>query len=127
MKTVKLQMTDKKRADIIKSVQVMGVLADMIVIEYQNDLIDTTFKNAIVNQKAKRIRADAKAIKVDLSSNQRVNIRFNDENFIEDYACNLHRVLTFFIGLPSEQISEVMDNLYAASIAVQEPVIDYET
>ncbi|ASU34373.1 hypothetical protein [Mucilaginibacter xinganensis] len=105
----------------------MGVLAEMIAVEHQSELVDTTFKNAIVNQKAKRIKADAQAIKVDLSTNQRVNIRFNDDNFIQDYACELHRVFTYFIGLPIEQIKTVMDNLYALSITVQEPVIDYES
>jgi len=123
---ITLKLTDKKRADIIKSVQIIGVLAEMIAIEHQTDLVDITFKNAMVNQKAKRIKADARSIKLDLSTNQRVNIRFNDDNFIQDYACELHRVFTYFIGLPIDQIKSVMDNLYRVSIAMQERGVDYD-
>lgn len=61
-------MTPAKKAAIINSVKIMGVLAEMICIEHQSELVDTTFKNAMANQKAKRIKADAEGIIRDLST-----------------------------------------------------------
>lgn len=121
LKPLTLSLSENKAQAIRNSVKIIGVLAEMIVVEHQSELVDTTFKNAIVNQKTKRIKQDAVGIIRDLSTNQRVNIRFLDSGFIEDYACELHRVFTFFIGLPIEQIREVMDELYRISKAVKEP------
>ncbi|HEY4326136.1 MAG TPA: hypothetical protein VGN20_19255 [Mucilaginibacter sp.] len=119
LKPLKLELSEKKRQDVVNSIKIIGVLAEMIKVEHQSELVDSTFKNAIVNQKAKRIKEDAIGIIRDLSTNQRVNIRFLDDNYIEDYACELHRVFTFFVGLPLDQVKEAMDNLITAKISIE--------
>lgn len=116
---IKQQMTPERKARVYKSVQFMAVMAELIKIEYQCDM-DARFKNPLVNQFAGRIVKDANAILTNLAINQNVNIRFQSIDYIEGYACELHRVFHFFVGLPVDQIKEVMDNIYAVSEKVED-------
>ena len=109
---IKPTMTPVKKARIYKSVQYMAVMAEILKLEHCSDAIDADFKNPQVNNFAKRIAADCKAIQFHLKHNDRVKIEFKDLDFIEEYASELYRVFHFFIGLPLSQIKEVMDNLY---------------
>lgn len=116
---IKPTMTPEKKARIYKSVQFMAVMADVIKMEHCSDAIDAEFKNPQVNQFAKRIIADCKAIQFHLKHNDRVKIEFKDLDFIEEYAGELYRVFHFFIGLPLSQIKEVMDELHKISESVE--------
>ncbi len=116
---IKQIMTPERKARIYSSVQFMAIMAEMIKMEHLTDTIDTNFKNPQVNQFAGRIAKDAEAIQYHLRNNDKVNIKFQDVEFVQEYAWELHRVFHYFIGLPLSQIKEVMDNLHALSEEVE--------
>ena len=116
---IKPKMTPEKIARIYKSVQFMAVMSEVIKLEHCSEAIDAEFKNPQLNQFAKRIAADCKAIQFHLKHNDRVKIEFKDLEFIEEYAGELYRVFHFFIGLPLDQIKEVMDNLHEISQTIE--------
>lgn len=113
------QMTDKKIARIYKSVQFIAVMAELIKMEHLSDLVDSRFKNPVVNQFAKRIKNDANEIQFHLKKNDKVMIEFQDIDFIENYAAELCRVFHFFIGIPFSQIKTVMDSIMNAAISIE--------
>ncbi|GAA4338655.1 hypothetical protein GCM10023149_48770 [Mucilaginibacter gynuensis] len=114
---IKQTMTPERMNRIKSSVQFMLIMAEMIQIEYQQDM-DVRFKNPQVNQFAGRIIKDAQAIHFHLKNNDKVNIQISDSEFVEEYGIELHRVFKFFIGLPLSQVKEVMDNLESVSTEV---------
>lgn len=116
---IKQELTPIRKKRIIKSVSFMAIMAEMIKMEYLQDM-DTRFKNPQVNMFAGRIVKDAKAIQLHLATNDKVNIRFNSMDFIENYAGELHRVVQFFIGLEVAQIHDIMNQLYEQAEAVKE-------
>jgi hypothetical protein len=116
---IKQEMTEVRKARILKSVTMMAVMAEVIKMEYIQDM-DTRFKNPLVNNFANRIRQDAEAIQIHLKTNQNVNIKFLDQNFVEEYAAELHRVFHFFVGIPLSQIKDIMDQLYEQSEQIEE-------
>lgn len=109
-------MSEAKVKRLHQSVQFLAIMAEVIKLEYASDLIDADFKNPMVNQFAKRISEDAKAIQFHLKKNDRVSIEFKDPEFILEYASELWRVCNFFIGIDISQIREVMDTLYQQSV-----------
>lgn len=102
---------------VLKSTQFMLLMAELIKIEHTSDM-DVDFRMPQINQFAGRIVKDAQAIQYHLKSNTKLNLKVSDNDFVEEYTCELYRVFHFFIGLPIGQIKEVMDNLHA--IAVEE-------
>ena len=112
-------MTPERANRINSSVQFMLILAEMIKMEHASDLIDSNFKNPMVNQFASRIAKDATAIKTHLMTNDRVKVLVSDNEFFENYAGEMYRVFKYFIGLPLSQVREVMDKLHTVSEAVE--------
>lgn len=102
-------LSPERAQNALKSVQFMALMAEMLSLEHCSELIDARFKEPKVNQFAGRIKQDCEAIKFHLKNNSKLNIKFNDAEFIEEYASALYRVFHFFIGLPVDQINELMD------------------
>jgi hypothetical protein len=117
---IKQEMTPVRMTRIIRSVQYMAVMAELIKMEHLADM-DTRFKNPQANQFAARIAKDADAIQLHLATNKNVNIKFAGRDYVEEYAGELYRVFHYFIGLPVEQIKTVMDQLESLSIKIIEP------
>lgn len=118
---IKQTMTPERMVRIHKSVSFMAVMAELIKMEHMADM-DARFKNPIVNQFASRIAKDAKAIQTHLASDLNVNIKFQNIDFVEEYAGELYRVFHFFIGLPLSQIKDVMDQLCSQAEVMEEDI-----
>ena len=103
-----MTITTEKASRIIKSMQIIAVLAECISIEFQSDLVDTKFKNPAVNNHSKRIRESAEAIKLHLSS----VVKNKDRDFFGyEYAAEMHRLVTHFSGMDIKQIADFMDGI----------------
>ncbi len=103
-------LTPERRANISRSLMVMSAMANVLVMEYYSDM-DADFRNPNINRFAGRILQDIKAIQYHLKNNDRANIQNMNDEFMEDFAAQLHRVIHFFIKLPLSQVKEVMDSL----------------
>lgn len=105
---MKQQLSEQKITRILKSTQIIEVLAECIKIEHMNDLIDTKFRQPAINSHAKKIKESSQAIQTHLS----FLVKNKDKGFFADeYALEIHRVLSHFIGLEITQIREFMDSL----------------
>ncbi len=103
-------MTDEKKARILTSVQLINLCAELIGIEYQNDLVDSRFKQPAVNNHSKRIREGAQAIKTHLAS---IATNKDKEFFSYDYSIEMHRLITQVLQMPVEEIRGINDQLEA--------------
>ena len=91
---------------ILKSVHTIGVLAEMIGIEYQNHAVSIKFKQPSTNQHASRIRESANQITKDLAFQFKVTDR---DTLTYEHALQLHRLVSHFIDLGIERTTEFMD------------------
>ena len=99
---------NKKVKDVLHSVQTISALANCIIIEHQNDLIDSRFKIPVLNQKAKRIREYSEDIKKALLTFTVVK----DEDYTNyEHSTAMHRLFKWFALLDAEQINSYMDEL----------------
>lgn len=116
---IKQVLTPERKERVLQSVQFMAIMTEMIRLEYASDM-DVRFKNPQINQFAGRIIKDCEAIKFHLKTDEKIKIKFKDEEFAEEYAGELYRVFHYFIGLPIDQIRQVMDNLHVLSEMVED-------
>lgn len=100
-------MNNEKTKAILRSVQAINTMADLVLIEYQNYLADKPFKLPILNQKAKRIKEDALGIKKELNRLAKVK----DAEETEDHALQMTRLVKFFSTMRVQQLEEYMDKL----------------
>jgi DNA-directed RNA polymerase subunit F len=99
---------NKKVKDVLHSVQTISALANCIIIEHQNDLIDSRFKIPVLNQKAKRIREYSEDIKKAFAAFTVIK----DEEYMEyEHSSAMHRLFKWFALLDAEQINSYMDEL----------------
>ena len=100
-------MTDQKKARIFQSVQLIAVMAELIGIEYQIDLTDSKI-NPAINNHSRRIKESSEAIKTHLSS----IVNNKQRDFISnEYSVEMHRVMSYFICMPIENIRDIMDKI----------------
>lgn len=101
----------EKQSDLLKSVHIIGVCARLIEIEYANDLIDTKFKQPLINQHSKRIKESAEQIKKALNSpNNPFHVKSKDYMDYE-YSLQLYRVIDFLTDMGLEKITEFADGM----------------
>lgn len=101
----------EKQADLLKSVHIIGVCARLIQIEFANDLVDTKFKQPLVNQHAKRIAESSQQIKSALNS-PHMPFKVKSQEYMDyDYALQMHRIISYFTDMGLEKITEFADGL----------------
>lgn len=105
---VKNHITEEAVANLLEHVQLIGLSAEIIKIEYQSRLVDTRFKNPNINNHAKRIKESANMIQTHLAS-----LTYNkDREFFEyEYCVQLHRVLKHFMQLRIDQLETFMEGI----------------
>lgn len=99
-------MSPERLYPILKSVHMIGVLAEMIKVEHCNRVIDTKFKQPSTNNHASRIVESANQIQKDLTFQFKCMDR---EELTYEHALQLHRLLDHFIDLGIERTTEFMD------------------
>lgn len=107
----------EKQADLLKSVHHIGVFARLIELEYANDLVDTKFKQPLINQHSKRIRESAEQIKKALNSpNNPFHVK-SQEYMDYDYTLQIYRVMDFLTDMGLEKITEFANELEKMKIS----------
>lgn len=102
----KATFTEEKKYRLLKSVHMIGVLAEIIKVEYTCDLVDTRFKQPSTNNHAKRILESTNQIQKDLAFQFKCMSR---DELTYEHALQLHRLLDHFIDLGIERTTEFMD------------------
>ena len=102
----------EKQSELLKSVHHIGVFARLIQIEFENDLVDSKFKQPIINQHAKRIKESAEQIKKALNSPNNPFYVKSQEYMDYEYTLQLYRVFDFFTDMGLEKITEFADGMY---------------
>lgn len=113
----KQQVSAHKAHLIHRSCQLIMVLTECIRLEYANDMIDSDFKSPQANQFARRIISDCKQIQHHILHHPNYKMEVTDNDFVEEYASEIHRLINLFLGLPLEQVKEVVRGLEEVSLA----------
>lgn len=101
--------TDKRIPRILKTIQLISLLAEIAKIEIQHDLTDTKFKNnRSLNNHVRNLKQAANSIQTEMSAFGKLKDR---EEFSYNYAIEMHRLISYFSMLTSEQIGQFMDNV----------------
>lgn len=95
-----------KELRILKSAQVIGTLVECINIEVMHDLIDARFKHPTINNHNRRLKESIQGIKLHLGTIVQVKDR---DHFDYEFAVEMHRLVTHFCGMTTEQIKQIMD------------------
>lgn len=102
-------MTPQKQYDILRSVQLIGVMAQMIEIEFHSHLVEANFRNPMMEVHAKEIKLRCQQILNDLVESG-VNIKCND-TFTEEYATNMYEIFETLATFEAEKIIEYNEGL----------------
>lgn len=100
---------EEKTKAVLKSVQTINFLADLILIEYQQELVEKPYSLPVLNMKAKRIKQDATDIKKELSRIARV---LHPEE-TEEHMFEMWRVMNYFSLMSVVQLKDFMDRIEA--------------
>lgn len=104
----KRQLTVQEQYPILKSVQIMGVLAHLIQIEYQTRICDLKFKQPSVNNHARKIKESTEQIQKDLAFQFKLKDR---EQMAYEHSVELWRVFDHFCKLTTEEVRDFMDGV----------------
>lgn len=97
--------SEARQQALLTSVQVIGLLAECIQVQFQNSLIDSRFKNPAINLHAKKIKDSSEAIKLHLSSISTLGRR---DDFTYDYASHMSALIELFLHHDSDQLAELV-------------------
>lgn len=107
----------EKELEILRSVSSIHTLADLIIVEYFQCLVEKPFSMPILNQKAKRIKQDAEDIKKQLYN--LVNIKDKEES--EEHMLQMSRLVRLFSTMDVRQLTSYLDKIEEL------PVIEIES
>ncbi len=100
----KTKLTPQKQFELLRSVQLIGVMAQMIQVEFQNHFVDTKHRNPIINNHAKRIKESSETIMRYLKQS---GFEIKDkEEFNYDYVLNMYEIFAHFTQMSPEQLKE---------------------
>jgi len=109
-KQVKNNISEEKALQLIKSLQFILVCSQLVLTEFDMDLVDTRFKNPNLNNFAKKIKDNAEFIQLHLRSIIKPKSG-NDREYTIQYINELWRILHHFIGMDIAQLEEYADGL----------------
>lgn len=107
---IKQQLTPERLIRVQFSLQKQAILAKMLLLENQTE-IDADFRVPYINNFAKRISGDCKTILEHLHRSGRMIVKVKDNDFYEDYAGELWRVVNMLAGLDIDILQAFADNL----------------
>lgn len=102
----KVIYTPEKEKRVLEYVQFVAVCAELIKVEWQQELIDVRFKSPQINNHARRIVESAEQITKSLSS---ISYNTDREEFNYNTVLQVHRMLKHFFQYPTSKIEELMD------------------
>lgn len=106
---MKQQLSIHKQFELLRSVQLIGVMAQMIDVEFQKHFIDTKHRNPIINNHAKRIKESSEAIGRLLK--QSGFAPKDGDKFNYEYVLNMYEVFEHFTTMDYEQLEEYLTGL----------------
>lgn len=99
-------ITDIKIKRILHHCQTIGMLADCIGIEFQQDLVDAKFKDPRINNHARKIKESIAQIKLSLAS----KVKVLDREFMEyEHSTECHRMLSYISTMDTNQLKSLND------------------
>lgn len=101
-------ISEKKAIRILNSAQIIGTLNRCIDIEVMQDLTDVRFKHPTLNNHSRRLKEAVKGITIHLGTIVQVK---NRDEFDYDFAVEMHRLVTHFCGMSTEQLRKIMDEI----------------
>lgn len=109
----KVIYTPEKEKRVLEYIQFVAVCAEMIKVEWQQELIDIRFKSPVINNHARRIIESAEQITKSLSS---ISFNTDREEFLYNSTLQCHRLLKHFMAYPVEKIDELMNLIESENI-----------
>lgn len=103
---VKRPMTDEQCEPILKSVHMIGVLAEVIKVEHRDRIFDTRFKSPNMNNHANKIIQSCDQLQKDLAFQFKLKDR---ERMQYQEALQLWRIIDHFVDCGAERMEEFMD------------------
>lgn len=79
-------LTPEKLNRVKFSLQKMAILVQILLMENQTEIVDADFRIPNLNNFARRILSDSKALKNNLHTSGRINVKIVDTDFAEDYS-----------------------------------------
>ena len=108
---LKHEISELKIERVVYSLQKMAMLSKILLMENQTEITDSDFRVPFINQFARRIGQDCKQIEQHLRKSGRLIIKVQSEDFYDEYAAQLWRVIDSLAGLPIEEIKDYADDL----------------
>lgn len=108
------ELTEKRKEEIIYSLNYIWLLAECIKTEHLMALIDTNFKNPLIHNFANRISKDATNIQ------KHLKIIVIDDELAEERMIEVHRVLKFFADKNTEELRAFNDLIEREFLSLQE-------
>ena len=99
-------MKDETTKEILRHVQTLTVMADVMTIEIQQRMIDNKFKSPIVNNHVRRIKESLSQIKLHLTT---IAKPIDRDLMQYAHATEVYRVFKYFGTCSTQQLSEIMD------------------
>lgn len=104
----KQELTEERVVKILKDVQFIGTVAQLVENKWRNNLFDTDLRSQTLKNFNRMIYNGAQGVKRELSSKYRLH---EPDELEYEIAPEMERVLDFFCTLPAEATSEIMDKL----------------
>lgn len=105
----KKQISIEKQYQILRSIQLIGVMAQMIDVEFQKHIIDTKHRSPIINNHARKIKQSTDAI-IGLLKQSGFTPK-DSEKFNYEYVLNMYEVFEHFTMMDYEQLEEYIVGL----------------
>lgn len=106
---MKKRLSEQKQFDIVRSIQMIGVMAKMIDVEFHQHIVDTKFRNPIINNHARKIKESTEQI-IKLLTQSGALLK-DQEKFDYEYVLNLYKIFEHVTQMSYEQISEQVKRL----------------
>lgn len=98
----------ERKVRLLENVQMIGLLTDLIKIAYQDNLVDSKFKNPALNLHRGKIRDSADAISLHLSSIADLKDR---EEFNNNYCAEMYALIKHFSHYPTDKLREFNEGI----------------
>lgn len=115
-----ITITEEKLNRIQYSLQKLSIMAHIMLLENQQEIVDADFRIPFINQFAKRIGKDCEAINEHIKKSGRMNVRVVDYDLLVDRSGQLWRVIDMLAAVDMDVLTEFADNLeneYKAIVA----------
>lgn len=107
---IQKKITGERRQQISASLLKISILAKLIQLEHAAELT-IKFNKPEINRFASRIGSDATAIQNHLAAGEKVSIRYDSLENVDEFTTELYRAFEYFMCLDTEQIREFMDGV----------------